>query len=165
VPTPRSKSGSKSEIIFNAEPAPLDFSAYLDSPRIAAQYAKPTWAALENAKPSDVSAAAREQLERIGAVAVEIDRVLNERESVAGVKPWFVDFGNAWGALHDTLNAIGIDTKRDVRSIGRSQRYHLSVGEGLSECVCSRPQRGGTHRGGSPERVDEVGLSHAEATR
>jgi hypothetical protein len=92
------------EIVFtNAEP--ITFADYVDGVRVAAPYMKSMAMTLVNAKPSDLSAEEKRQLDVIVEVAKHGDDVIDERQSVVGVRPWFIDFGNAWGGFNDALLA------------------------------------------------------------
>ncbi len=90
------------DLILN-DPQPVTFADYVDGVRIAAPYMKSAALTLSNAAPHDLDSVGKKQLALILEIAKHGDDVLDERQSVASVKPWFVDFGNAWGGLYDSL--------------------------------------------------------------
>jgi hypothetical protein len=95
---------NNTETIYNA-PQPVTFGDYVDGVRIAAPYMKSLALTLSNAQPDDLEPTAKRQLALLVEIAKHGDDVLDDRESAGRVRPWLLDFANAWGGLNDALVA------------------------------------------------------------
>lgn len=96
--------GDKTEPLFN--PTFVPFRDYTESIRISGQYAKPLVRELMLAKPTDADDAETQHLERLAAIALEIDDVRTERTNVVAVRPALNTFSACWGGAYDTLLGI-----------------------------------------------------------
>lgn len=99
----RCSMSQKNVSLVVGESQPIAFADYVDGIRIAAPYMKSLALTLSNAQPSDLDARAKKQVALLVDLAKHADDVLDERQSVLGVRQQFLDFGSAWGALYDAL--------------------------------------------------------------
>jgi hypothetical protein len=105
---------------------PIAFGDYVDGVRIAAPYMKSLAMTLGNAKPDDLDAAGRKQLALLADIAKHGDDVLDERQSVARIRPTLLEFGSAWVALYEALLA---KSRLPVSLSDRGERASVLLGQ------------------------------------
>ena len=98
-------------------------------PKIAAASAKPLARPFRNQAAPNMTKEENEQLENVEQIADDLDAALKLRESVAGVRDFFLAFVAAWSATQDALTAfLACDRTRPNRARARvASRFDAAV--------------------------------------